>query len=601
MEKIVFEDPERKRKIKIIVETLVIIFIIAAGGACYYLFFHPAGKPYGLKLKSMYVTVSGIFLLYPVRIAMPAILLIMGGVIIYLWCSNRVNKRKMRFAGKNIEQRLIDKEKELDSKLERAKKEFTEHSVKMSSSLLKVRELLSTLDKEKIFKIVIDMLYHGVGSRETSIYLLERGNNELFLVESSANRQKGETIKITGEHFPGWVARNGLFISESDARRKPALAGLIGKGPVPSKMCAPLVVEGRVVGIINVEKYVAGKENITDEEKKLVNTISFLTGMAIKNADIFTLTREELISSQRIKEEVLKAKKTLNRLFERYTSPEVVKELLEHPERCKLGGEKRIATVFFSDIAGFTTISESMPPEKLVPFLNEYLSVMTDIILDEGAYLDKYEGDAIMAVFGVPVDRGGDHAVRACRAALANRKALPQLWKKWEERGLPKIDIRVGLNTGPMIVGNMGSERRLDYTVIGDTVNLASRLEGANKVFGTHIMIGPGTKEMVGNNFETRKLAILQVKGKDKPAEVFELIAERGEISESLKDVIGTFEQGLDLYLKREWDQAYKLFEKANSINGPDPPSEYYMKQCRQFISHEPGDDWTGVIKLLTK
>ncbi|GAG37409.1 unnamed protein product, partial [marine sediment metagenome] len=153
-----------------------------------------------------------------------------------------------------------------------------------------------------------------------------------------------------------------------------------------------------------------------------------------------------------------KQKKLVKHIFQHYMTSVMVNELINNPD-IKLGGEKRTATVFFSDIAGFTTISESMPPEELVPFLNEYLTAMTDVILDEEAYLDKYEGDAIMAVFGVPVDHG-DHAIRACRAALGNRRALPGMWESWEERGLPKLDMRIGLNTGAMIVGNMGSQRR---------------------------------------------------------------------------------------------------------------------------------------------
>jgi adenylate cyclase len=238
-----------------------------------------------------------------------------------------------------------------------------------------------------------------------------------------------------------------------------------------------------------------------------------------------------------------------------------------------------------------------------VPFLNEYLSVMTDIIMDEEAYLDKYEGDAIMAVFGVPLDHG-DHAIRACRASLANRRALPKLWEDWEARGLPKLNMRIGLNTGAMVVGNMGSERRLDYTVIGDTVNLASRLEGANKVFGTHLMIGPETQAQAADHFETRQLALLTVKGKVEPVKTFELLTEKGTLSEKKQEIIGHYSEGLDLFYKREWDKAISLFEKANAVGGPDEadgPSEFYLGVCREYLAESPGDNWNGVVKLETK
>jgi len=277
----------------------------------------------------------------------------------------------------------------------------------------------------------------------------------------------------------------------------------------------------------------------------------------------------------------------------------MVEELLNNPD-IKLGGEKRTATVFFSDVAGFTTISESMSPEDLVSLLNEYLSVMTDIIMAEQAYLDKYEGDLIMAVFGIPVDYG-DHATRACRAALANQRELIRLQKDWGARGLPKLGMRIGLNTGEMIVGNIGSQTRLDYTVIGDSVNLASRLEGANKAFGTKIMIGAQTYAMSKNDVETRQLGRLRVKGKEKPVDVYELVAEKGDLPPKRQEMIGLFQEGLDLYYKREWPKALERFQKASRVEEKDEPAEYYIGECEACIASPPPEDWQGIVKLESK
>ena len=181
-----------------------------------------------------------------------------------------------------------------------------------------------------------------------------------------------------------------------------------------------------------------------------------------------------------------KAKRMIKGIFQHYVSAKLVDELINNPSMLKLGGEKRVMTVFFSDIEGFTSISEQIPPEELVVLLNEYLTAMTDIILKYDGMVDKYEGDAIMAVWGAPV-YFEDHAKKACFAALEMQKKLVELRKKWISEGKPEIHTRIGINTGEMIAGNMGSRVRMDYTVMGDAVNVASRLEGANKQYGTYI------------------------------------------------------------------------------------------------------------------
>ncbi|BDU49800.1 CHASE2 domain-containing protein [Haliovirga abyssi] len=293
-------------------------------------------------------------------------------------------------------------------------------------------------------------------------------------------------------------------------------------------------------------------------------------------------------------------KKRVKNAFRHYTPPALIDELLKNPDKLKLGGERKILTAFFSDIQGFTSISEGMGPEELVEFLNEYLSYMTDIILNDNGMVDKYEGDAIMAVFGAPVYIE-DHALRACYAALEYQKKLDELREKWSGRGLPPIYARIGINTGEMIVGNMGSQDRFDYTVIGDNVNLASRLEGANKQYGTYIMISSDTYREVKDYVEVRELDIIRVKGKNKPVDVYELICKKGELTEQKKGVLKYFLKGLVYYRAQEWEEAINSFEKVLEIDKNDSPAKVYIKRCEIFQKNSPEENWDGVYTFTTK
>jgi adenylate cyclase len=218
-----------------------------------------------------------------------------------------------------------------------------------------------------------------------------------------------------------------------------------------------------------------------------------------------------------------KEKRFIRQTFSKFVSKAVVDELLRNPEKLKLGGEKKILSVLFSDIRGFTSISEAMPPEKMVEHLNEYLQAMTNIVYQFDGTLDKYVGDEIMAFWGAPIPQE-DHALRACRGALEMIASLDQLNREWEARGKTRLDIGIGVNTGEMIVGNMGSTSRMDYTLMGDMVNLGARLEGTNKVYGTKIIISEFTYEHVKDRIIARELDLIRVKGKAHPVKIYELI-----------------------------------------------------------------------------
>lgn len=263
---------------------------------------------------------------------------------------------------------------------------------------------------------------------------------------------------------------------------------------------------GLVLGYVGLSSYLFMQDWILPLPSVLINLVLIfviITGYKI-------LTEEENV-------------KYIRNTFSKFVSQDVVNELLKDPDKIALGGARREITVFFSDVRGFTTLSESLTPEELVQLLNEYLSVMTDIIIELKGTIDKYMGDAIMAFWGAPVPLE-EHAYYACVASVKQVLKLKELQESWKQRNLPTIDIGIGLNTGPAVVGNMGSSHRMDYTCMGDTVNLGSRLEGSNKMYGTRIIMSEYTYERVKDKVYARELDLVQVKGKTQPVRIYELI-----------------------------------------------------------------------------
>ncbi|MBM3326169.1 MAG: adenylate/guanylate cyclase domain-containing protein [Calditrichaeota bacterium] len=288
-------------------------------------------------------------------------------------------------------------------------------------------------------------------------------------------------------------------------------------------------------------------------------------------------------------------------MFSQYVQKEVVDELISHPELLRLGGERRRMTALFTDVAGFSTISEKLQPEDLVHLLNEYLSAMSRKIVENKGIIDKYEGDLIMAEFGAPIWTP-DHAANACRAGLNMQNHLKELRTKWKSEGKTELYSRVGINTGDMLVGNMGSDTVFDYTVMGDAVNLASRLEGANKAYGSTIMIGQNTYDDVKDLFVIRPLDLIRVKGKNEPVAVYELLAEKeSELSEAQLKAVEFYRQGIELFRQRKFPEAWRWFENALETAPTDGPSKTYLKRCELYIAEPPPDDWDGVWTLTEK
>lgn len=291
-----------------------------------------------------------------------------------------------------------------------------------------------------------------------------------------------------------------------------------------------------------------------------------------------------------------KQRRFIKNVFRYYLSPDVIERILRNPELLRLGGEKREITSFFSDVAGFTAISESLSPEELVNLLNAYLSEMTEIILSHGGTLDKYEGDAIVAFWNAPLDQP-DHALKACRAALRCLKRLEELRPFFRERYGSEISMRIGINSGLAVVGNMGSGCRFDYTAMGDTVNLASRLEGACKQYGVCLLIGEKTAEQVKEALVIREVDIIRVVGKRKPARVFEIIGEKETVTPSERERVNFFERGLEAYRNHDWQQARSFFERL----GEDRLAQIYIYRCLKLEKEPPLSDWDGVFDLREK
>ena len=283
-------------------------------------------------------------------------------------------------------------------------------------------------------------------------------------------------------------------------------------------------------------------------------------------------------------------------VFSHYLSPQVIEKIVEEPSRLRLGGESREITSFFSDLAGFTSISETMTPEELVSFLNELLTEITDIILEEGGTLDKYEGDAIIAFWNAPLEQP-DHALRAGRAALRAQRRLEELRPALKEKYGKDVFMRIGLNSGPAVVGNMGSRRRFDYTAIGDTVNLASRLEGACKIYRVPILIGESSAILVRRELLLREVDVVRVVGKTTPVRIYEIIAEKEKATPQEEERVRLFEEALRFYREKAWPEAKIRFELLRD----DSLARLYVHRCQEFIEHPPPPDYDGVFVLESK
>lgn len=296
-----------------------------------------------------------------------------------------------------------------------------------------------------------------------------------------------------------------------------------------------------------------------------------------------------------------RSKRQIQRIFGQFVNPTVVRQLSANPEKVELGGEEVEASIMFSDIEGFTTISESKKPKELVEFLNNYFSTASDIFFKHEGTIDKFIGDAVMVQFGIPL-KNPDHRVRAVRAAYEFSQTVRAMTAAARERGEPVFSTRIGINTGTMVVGYIGGRTKKEYTVIGDTVNLASRLEGVNKYYGTSLMVSEATADdRVRDEFLLREMDIMRVKGKHHPIKIYEVVCRRSEVTEALLKKVQTFESGLALYRDRQWNDAISLFNTILKQEEGDPASRMYIGRCEEYRKHPPAAEWDGVYVMTGK
>jgi len=288
-------------------------------------------------------------------------------------------------------------------------------------------------------------------------------------------------------------------------------------------------------------------------------------------------------------------KRYIKGAFKQYLSPTIIEELIAHPERLTLGGQKRDLSIFFSDLQGFTSISEVLTPEELTQLLNDYLSAMTDIIEEEGGTIDKYEGDAIIAFWNAPLEQP-DHAARAVRSALRCQAKLDELRPVFRERVKKDLFKRIGINSGPAVVGNFGSKKKFNYTMLGDAVNLASRLEGVNKQFKTFTMISSMVKDRMGDAFPLREVSRIAVVGRKEPVTVYEPMLP--DVFEARKPVLEVFHRGLEEYYAGRFAQAISIFQ---TIADKDPPASCYLDKCKKLQAVPPESGWSGVWVMTEK
>lgn len=295
-----------------------------------------------------------------------------------------------------------------------------------------------------------------------------------------------------------------------------------------------------------------------------------------------------------------KEKQQIRNIFSKYIAPNVVHQLLENPEQVKLGGEMVDATVLYLDIAGFTKMASQMSPEALVALLSRYMGRFSDTIFEWEGMIDKYVGDAIMALWGAPLPVL-NHPEQACQAALAIMQDLNDLQKKENDPTGMNVDIRIGINSGAMLAGNVGGKRFMDYTVHGEATNLAVRLEAINKIYNTRLILGQESASRLSDDFVTRKIDYIRLLGQSKPVEIHELVGLSSHVDSQTRQQCRLFEKARRLYLKQDFEEASSLFSQILNMNTSDGPSRVYLKRCKQYLKQSPPPSWDGITEIRVK
>jgi class 3 adenylate cyclase len=328
----------------------------------------------------------------------------------------------------------------------------------------------------------------------------------------------------------------------------------------------------------------------------------FIPPLLLKRIEVHLLVESQRRTLEIQRRELKHYNDYLHKAFSTYLSGDLVHDILSDPSRLRLGGSKRRMTVVFTDIQDFSPLSEKLDPEDLVRLLNIYLSGLSDIILEQRGTIDKYVGDAIMAFFGAPLDIP-DHALRACTSAILMKRKERELAGEFRESGLGAAPLltRIGINTGSMVAGNMGSQRKMNYTIIGNAVNIASRLEGLNKMYGTWVLASEETVGETRDNFLIRRLDRVRPVGIHTPVRIYELIEFNASATEEQRRTVELFHEALDLFENRDWNGAAAGFQRVLNFSPGDNPSRVFLDRCISGRENPPPPDWDGVLDLKYK
>ncbi len=425
------------------------------------------------------------------------------------------------------EEPIETNEERMEREVRQMREDFNKKSMRLTTTLMRIKNLTKSLDRDQIFANTVEIITKGLDAKKVQLLLNDEKEGKLRIVKATGmkvneykdfevpyeeNSMITHLLHIKINEVTGGAGAFGVKECEID----PQMKGLIGKGVLKTVLAAPIYAEGKLFAILNVEEM--NNPDYTRDDQNLLTTCADVAGLVMKNAKLYSATMEDLVSAQKLSEDQLKQNEQLRGSLNRIVSPAVAEMIMSDPSALKLGGKKCEVSCFFSDIRGFTKMSENMDPTDIVEQLNVYFTRMTDILMELDGTLDKYVGDELMALFGAPVARDDD-PIRAVLCGVRMLEALRELQEVWKKEGKPVIQIGVGVNTGIVTAGYMGSEKALSYTVIGDNVNLAARIMAQAK--GMEMYITRATYERVKDYFDIEQRESIMVKGKSMPIEIF--------------------------------------------------------------------------------
>ena len=477
-------------------------------------------------------------------------------------------------------------EERMEREVKQMREDFNKRSMRLTTTLMRIKNLTKSLDRDQIFSNTVEIITKGLDAKKVQLLLNDEKEGKLRIVKATGmkvseyknyevpyeeNSMITHLLNVKINEVTGGAGAFGVKECEID----PQMKGLIGKGVLSTILAAPIYSEEKLFAIINVEEM--NNPDYTRDDQNLLTTCAEVAGLVMKNAKLYSATMDDLVSAQKLSEDQLKQNEQLRGSLNRIVSPAVAEMIMSDPSALKLGGKKCEVSCFFSDIRGFTKMSENMDPTDIVEQLNVYFTRMTDILMELDGTLDKYVGDELMALFGAPVARDDD-PIRAVLCGVRMLDALRELQEVWKKEGKPVIQIGVGVNTGIVTAGYMGSEKALSYTVIGDNVNLAARIMAQAK--GMEMYITRATYERVKDYFDIEQRESIMVKGKSMPIEIFCVLRVKNGVD--MSKVIGKDVGHLATSLVQE-----KPKESASSANKPMtiPPGmkEEDMKQNVQI------------------